>query len=190
MARWLALLCVSFALVAAGIRARTGRPIVVIGTAKERPLAAPIVAAVPDAIDLVGQTSLAQAAAVIERAGVVLANDSLAMHLADAFDRPVAVTFAGTDREAEWAPRRARHIVLVRPTPCAPCRLFDCPLDGHPCLAIDPRRVVDAVSLLLGPERRSSARPPLDETAWSSIPPGRARPTPSPRADQTEVMTR
>ena len=53
----------SFALVAAGIRARTGRPIVVIGTAKERPLAAPIVAAVPDAIDLVGQTSLAQAAA-------------------------------------------------------------------------------------------------------------------------------
>jgi hypothetical protein len=112
------------------------------------------------------------------------------MHLADAFDRPVVVTFAGTDREAEWAPRRARHIVLVRPTPCAPCRLFDCPLEGHPCLAIDPRRVVDAVSLLLGAERRSSARPPLDEAAWPPILPGRARRTPSPRPDPTEVMTR
>ncbi len=180
----------SFARATAAISAGTGRPIVVIGTAKERPLAAPIVAAVPDAVDLVGRTSLAEAAAVIARAGLVLANDSFAMHLADAFDRPVVVTFAGTDREAEWAPRRTRHIVLVRPTPCAPCRLFDCPLEGHPCMAIDPRRVVDAASLLLGAERRSSVRPSLDGAAWPPIPPGRARPTSSPRPEETEVMTR
>jgi len=180
----------SFARAAADIRARTGRPIVVIGTAKERALAAPITAAVPDALDLAGRTSLAEGAAVIARAGVVLSNDSLAMHLADAFDRPVVVTFAGTDREAEWAPRRTRHIVLVHSTPCAPCRLFECPLQGHPCLAIDPRRVVDAVSLLLGAERRSSARAPSDGAAWPPIPPERARPIALPRPEQTEVMTR
>ena len=180
----------SFAVAAAEIRARTGRPIVVTGTPTERPLGAQIVAAVPDAVDLVGRTSLSEAAAVIASAGIVLANNSLAMHLADTFDRPVVLTFAGTDREAEWAPRRTRHIVLVRPTRCAPCRLFECPFEGHPCMAIDPRRVVDAASLLLGAERRSSLRRPLAGETSLSTAPGRVKPSASPRPAHTEAMTR
>jgi ADP-heptose:LPS heptosyltransferase len=148
----------SFARAAAELRAVTARPVVIVGTAKERRLAAPIVEAVPDALDLVGRTSLVEAAGVIARAGVVLANDSLAMHLADAFERPVVVVFAGTDAEAEWAPRNTRHVLLREPTGCAPCRLFDCAFEGHPCVAIDPRRVVDAAILLLGDERRGAVR--------------------------------
>ena len=181
----------SFARAAAELRARTGRPVVVIGTAKERRLAAPIVEAVPDALDLVGRTSLVEAACVIAKAGVVLANDSLAMHLADAFERPVVVVFAGTDAEAEWAPRTTRHVLLREPTGCAPCRLFDCAFQGHPCVAIDPGRVVDAALLLLGAERRAVVRAPASG-ALPSIEPirGRATRSASWRPDRIEVMSR
>ncbi|MFL5685543.1 MAG: glycosyltransferase family 9 protein [Chloroflexota bacterium] len=180
-----------FAQAAAELRARTERLVVVIGTAKERRLAAPIIEAVPDALDLVGRTSLVEAAAVIEAAGVVLANDSLAMHLADAFERPVVVAFAGTDAEAEWGPRKTRYVLLREPTPCAPCRLFDCPVDGHPCVAIDPRRVVDAAMLLLGGERRASVRTPMSGVAPSmdSVR-DRAMASASWRTDRIEVMSR
>lgn len=181
----------SFARAAAELRARTGRPVVIIGTAKERRLAAPIVEAVPDALDLVGRTSLVEAAGVIEAAGVVLANDSLAMHLADAFGRPVVVVFAGTDAEAEWAPRATRHVLLREPTTCAPCRLFDCAVDGHPCVAIDPGRVVDAAMLLLGGDRRASVRAPVSGVLPSIDPVrGRAIRPASWRRDRTEVMSR
>jgi ADP-heptose:LPS heptosyltransferase len=139
----------------ADIRKRTDRPIVIVGTAAESALAEPIRAAVPDALDLTGRTSLPEMAAVVAAAGVVVTNNSLAMHLADALDRPVVVTFAGTDREDEWAPRRAPKVLLRTPTACAPCRLFDCPFTGHPCLDIEPSAVADAVVRLL----REPARP-------------------------------
>jgi ADP-heptose:LPS heptosyltransferase len=134
----------AFARVADELGRRTGRPIVVVGTADERPLAAPIVAAVPGALDLVGRTSLVEAAAVVEAAALVVTNNTLAMHLADALRRPVVVTYSGTDLEDEWRPRDTRHVLLRVPTDCSPCRLFDCPFDGHPCLAIDTSAVVEA----------------------------------------------
>lgn len=134
----------------AAVRHRTGRPVVVIGSSSDAPLAAPLLQAIPDAIDLVGGTSLVEAAAVIRDAAVVVSNNSLAMHLADAFGRPIVVTFAGTEREPEWAPRRSPSALLRSPTPCAPCRLFECPMAGHPCLSIDPRIVADEAIRLLG----------------------------------------
>jgi ADP-heptose:LPS heptosyltransferase len=88
-------------------------------------------------------------AAVVSAAAVIVSNNSLAMHLADALDRPVVVTFAGTDVEDEWVPRRAPHVLLRTPTACAPCRLFDCPFAGHPCLDIAPTAVADAVVAVL-----------------------------------------
>ena len=133
------------------LRSRTGRPVVVLGTAAERPLADAVLAAVPDALDLVGSTSIPESAAVIASAGVVLCNNSLAMHVADAVCRPVVVAYAGTEREAEWRPRAAPHVLLREETACSPCRLFECPFDGHPCLDIAPERVADAALQLLRP---------------------------------------
>ena len=133
-----------FGQAAAGLRSETGRAVVILGTAQERSLARPILAAVPDATNLVGETSVVEAAAIVKAAALVLTNNSLAMHLADAFQRPVVVTYAGTDRESEWAPRDTRHVLLRAPTGCAPCRLFECPFDGHPCLAIDPGMILEA----------------------------------------------
>jgi ADP-heptose:LPS heptosyltransferase len=140
----------SFGCAAADLRSRTGRPVVVLGTADERTVGDAVLASVPDGLDLVGSTSVAEAAAVVASAGVVLCNNSLTMHLADAFRRPVVVTYAGTEREAEWRPRSARHVLLRHETACSPCRLFECPFEGHPCMDIAPERVAAAALDVLG----------------------------------------
>ncbi|HKF84270.1 MAG TPA: glycosyltransferase family 9 protein [Candidatus Limnocylindrales bacterium] len=144
-----------FAAVARGVRDRTGLPLVIAGAEKERPLTATVAAAVPGALDLGGETGVTELAAIVERAALVLTNDSFGMHLADAVRVPVVTVFAGTDLEAEWAPRSAPSITLRRPTSCAPCRLFDCPI-GHPCVDIPPEEVATAAIGLLetAPARR------------------------------------
>ena len=63
----------------------------------ERALAAPLLAALPGAIDLVGALSLPEAAAVLERAALFIGNDSGLMHLAAAAGAPTIGLFGPTD---------------------------------------------------------------------------------------------
>ena len=66
--------------------------VAVVGTEGERAQCEPIVRAHegdPRVIDLVGATSVGQLMAVIERARLVVANDSAALHMAVGFDRPI-----------------------------------------------------------------------------------------------------
>jgi ADP-heptose:LPS heptosyltransferase len=127
---------------------RTRRPVVVAGTEAERNLVSTVAAGVPGSVALAGEGSVATLAALMARCAVVLANDSLGMHLADALDRPVVATFAGTDLEVEWRPRQAPAVLLREPTACAPCRRFDCPI-GQPCLDVPPAAVAAAATVLL-----------------------------------------
>jgi ADP-heptose:LPS heptosyltransferase len=130
--------------VAARAMARaTGRDVVVVGTERERPMADAVVDACPSAISLAGRTTFPELAAVVARAGLVLCGNSAALHLADAFSRPVVALYSGTDRESEWRPRQAPARLLRIDTFCAPCRRFDCPY-AMACLAIEPDAVVEA----------------------------------------------
>lgn len=161
-----------FGRAAAELASRSSRPVVILGTAAERPLADAVLASVPDALDLVGSTSLAESAVVIASAGVVLCNNSLALHLGDAVRRPIVATYAGTEREAEWRPRRAPHVLLREETSCSPCRLFDCPFEGHPCLDIAPARVAAAAFDLLGeaPWERARSGPRSSPDRRAALP--------------------
>ena len=95
-----------------------------------------------------GGTTLAEYAALVERATLVICNDSLPMHLADAVGTPAVILFSGTDYEEQWRPRAIHYTLLRRPTACHPCYLFECPI-GLPCLDIAPEKVVEAVEALL-----------------------------------------
>ncbi len=135
-----------FGTVAGGFVEATGLPVVVVGSPGDVPLAEEVmVAAGPDAAlrSLCGATSVPELAAVVARASLVVGNDSGAMHLADAFARPVVVTFAGTDLESQWAPRTSPARLLRRPTWCAPCYEIHCPY-ARECLDLDPAEVVAA----------------------------------------------
>lgn len=148
-----------FAEVVALLDAR-GDQAVVTGSEREHDLIAAVCGDTPGAIPLVGRTSVAEYAAIVEGAAAVVCNDSLPMHLADAVGTPAVVLFSGTDLASQWRPRTIAARLLRRPTACTPCYRFDCPI-GLPCLDIEPFEVVAALVTLLAGSRaamREAAR--------------------------------
>jgi ADP-heptose:LPS heptosyltransferase len=129
---------------------RLGMPIVVVGDRADVPLGGEIVAGAPtgQVASIAGQTSVAELAAVIEQAELVITNNSASMHVADAFRRPTVVLFAGTELEAQYRPRGAPAKVLRQPTRCAPCHSATCRYNLE-CLDIPPAAVADEASGLL-----------------------------------------
>ncbi len=87
--------------------------------AQEREMALPVLAALPDAVDLVGALSLPEAAAVLARGALFLGNDSGLMHLAAAAGAPTLGLFGPTPA-SEYAPVGARaQAVLAKGPPGA-----------------------------------------------------------------------
>ncbi len=76
-----------------------GHRVVVVGAGSERARIGPLVhlaRAEARVIDLVGQTTIGQLMAVIERATLVVANDSAALQMAVGFARPLVALFGAT----------------------------------------------------------------------------------------------
>jgi ADP-heptose:LPS heptosyltransferase len=83
------------------------------GEAEQR-RAAPVLAAIPGAIDLVGTLSLPQAAACLRRCALFIGNDSGLMHLAAAEGTPTLGLF-GRSKPSEYAPAGRRTEIAVAP---------------------------------------------------------------------------
>jgi ADP-heptose:LPS heptosyltransferase len=77
---------------------------VIVGTAAEKPLASAILAACPSAIDLSGQTTLPNLAALAAGAAMAVGNDTGPMHLAAAVGCPGVVLFGPDSDPALTAP--------------------------------------------------------------------------------------
>jgi ADP-heptose:LPS heptosyltransferase len=88
---------------------------------QERAMAAPLLDALPGAIDLVGALDLPEAAAVLARAALFVGNDSGLMHLAAAAGTPTIGLFGPTPA-SEYAPvgRRAMAVLAKGPPGAAP----------------------------------------------------------------------
>lgn len=82
---------------------------------KEAALAAPLLALLPDAIDLTGQLELPQAAACLARCALFIGNDSGLMHLAAAAGTPTVGLFGPTP-SAEYGPSGPRARVAQSAT--------------------------------------------------------------------------
>jgi len=105
------------------------------------------------ALDLTGQTSLLETIAVLERANVLVTNDSGALHLARAAGTPVIALF-GSSSPVWTGPESHEGDVLRHDVPCSPCFKRECPLraeDHLRCLrGISVEAVMEAVSRRLG----------------------------------------
>jgi heptosyltransferase-2 len=131
------------------------RPVLLLGSAKEAALCESIAAASPPGrcINLAGQTSLAQAFALISAARAVISNDSGLMHVAAALDVPQVALF-GSSSPLHTPPLNPRARVLwlkndlqyQPPLDCSPCFQRECPL-GHTRCMVDlaPQRVLAAL---------------------------------------------
>lgn len=88
----------NYALAAARLMADTGGSIITLGTAAEAEICQQVAAAAaPNGLNLSGQTTLEELAAVLALASAVLCNDSGGMHLAAALGTPVAGLFGITN---------------------------------------------------------------------------------------------
>ncbi len=83
--------------------------------AQERGLAAPVLAALPQAVDLCGALTLPVAAACLARCALFVGNDSGLMHLAAAAGAPTLGLF-GPTAAAEYSPAGRRTAVAVSRT--------------------------------------------------------------------------
>ena len=91
-------------------------------------------------IVLTGQTSVAQAAAIISVADVLITNDTGPAHIGSAVGTPTLVIFGPTNplTTRPFAP----NAEIIRQQPdCAPCMLRDCPIDHRCMTAISPEEV-------------------------------------------------
>ncbi|WP_297368295.1 glycosyltransferase family 9 protein [Acidocella sp.] len=107
--------------------------------ADEARRAAPVLAALPDAINLVGRLTLPEAAACLRRGTIYIGNDSGLMHLAAAAGAPTLGLF-GRSKASEYAPAGARVGIAVAPGPEGEAAMEDLTLE----------RVVSAAYQLLG----------------------------------------
>ena len=133
-----------------------GRPVVVTGSKVEREECQAVAAAAPGAIDLAGQTSLVELAALIRRSGICLTNDSGPMHLTAALGRMVLSIF-GPTHPAWVGPYGRKDSVLRADLSCSPCYLRSlarCPHD-HACMRqIEPSAVIARMEvMLLNPDK-------------------------------------
>ncbi|PYS84678.1 MAG: lipopolysaccharide heptosyltransferase II [Acidobacteria bacterium] len=81
---------------------------------------------------LTGRTDLAQTAALLSVADLLVTNDTGPAHVAAAVGCPVVVIFGPTN-PATTRPLSPLAEVVRRPPDCAPCMLRDCPID-HRCM--------------------------------------------------------
>ncbi|HEY6682367.1 MAG TPA: glycosyltransferase family 9 protein [Propionibacteriaceae bacterium] len=136
----------SRAIVAALLSA--GHRVIVTGSADETTLTGYV--AGEAASDLGGQLSMAELAAVLGRADVVVAPNTGPAHLAAAVGTPVVSLFAPVVAASQWAPYGVPRVLLGdQQAPCRGTRMRACTIPDHPCLtSIRPSEVVAAVAEL------------------------------------------
>jgi heptosyltransferase-2 len=121
------------------LAAALDRSSVVVGGADDVPLAESIVAAASGrAASAAGVLGLRAAAALIERAAVLVTNDSAPLHLATAVGTPVVALFGPTVPEFGFGPRGRGDLILgIDELACRPCSSHGprtCPLGHHRCM--------------------------------------------------------
>lgn len=126
------------------------RPVMLGGPA-DRDAAARIAAGAPQIVDLVGRTSLGEAAAMIEGAALVIGVDTGLTHMGIGFDRPTVAIFGSTRPYLDTGRRNAEVIWLGMN--CSPCRRHPTCNGAFTCLRdIRPPRVLEAARRVLAVE--------------------------------------
>lgn len=108
------------------------------------------------ALDLTGQTSLHQLAALLHRANLFIGGDSGVSHLAATAPIPMIAIFGPTNAAA-WGPQGQNRVILQADIPCAPCAYVEHAVglrqgcEARTCLKlITPAMVIDAAAQLPG----------------------------------------
>ncbi|MPW10027.1 lipopolysaccharide heptosyltransferase II [Paraburkholderia sp. CNPSo 3155] len=126
-----------FGEVATRLARETGAPVLLTGGASERALVEAVIRAAAPGVcaqlyDLSGALTLAELAALLERASVLVSNNSGPVHVASALGTPVVDLYALTN--PQHTPWQTPQRVLYRDVECRWCYRSVCPHGHHACL--------------------------------------------------------
>jgi ADP-heptose:LPS heptosyltransferase len=125
--------------------ADAGWRVLVTGGPGERSLTAAV--AGTRGVDVGGETTLAEMAALLDGAAAVVVGNTGPAHLAAAVGTPVVSLFSPVVPAVRWAPYGVPTVLLGdQSAACRGTRARECPVPGHPCLSsVSPADVVAAV---------------------------------------------
>jgi ADP-heptose:LPS heptosyltransferase len=129
--------------------ADAGHRVLVTGGPAERELTALV--AGHRGIDIGGETTLPEMAALLDGAAAVVVGNTGPAHLAAAVGTPVVSLFSPVVPAVRWAPYGVPTVLLGdQSAPCRDTRARECPVPGHPCLtSVTAHDVVTAVEKLV-----------------------------------------
>ena len=137
-----------------------GVNVVLIGSDGDAAAAAAVTSLVRrQPIDLVGKTTVAEAAALISIADLVIANDMGLAHVAPSVGTKTIVIFGPTN-PLTTRPFSDRAEVIRHDVPCSPCMLRECPIDHRCMTGISPDAVMAAATRMLAE--------PIDEEVYET----------------------
>ena len=122
------------------VASRIGRemrlPIVLVGGEQDRRRSEQVGAGcLPDKwLNLCGDLSILETAALLERAAFYLGNDTGPMHVAAAVKTPCVAVFSMRAYPETWYPYGDTHEVIAHEVPCIGCGLKECKQFGLRCL--------------------------------------------------------
>ena len=129
-----------------------GFAVALMGSRRERTVCEEVARLAPGSVDVAGETTLTELAALVRRSAISVTNDSGPMHLAVALGRPVVSVFGPTD--PIWiGPYGRADAVLRAGVPCSPCllrQLSRCRYD-HVCMEnVSAPAVIERMEHVLG----------------------------------------
>jgi heptosyltransferase-2 len=118
-----------FAAVADRLAGRYACPVILFGSAGDRPGTEAVQSAARTAlVDVAGRTNLGDAIALIACCDLFVTNDSGLMHVAGALGVPTVAIFGSTNPKTTY-PLGERTVLVRRPVDCSPCLKQECPTD-------------------------------------------------------------
>lgn len=126
--------------------------VILTGTRKDEEIKKAIIGkGMSGVIDMVGQTSVMQLAALLQRADLLVGNDGGTMHLGDAVGIPVISIVPGLEYPDSIEPWHNIGNSIRCQTECAPCYSFvECPLHDNVCMKnVTLNRVFDKLDDVL-----------------------------------------
>ena len=131
-----------------------GYRVVLMGAAADQPVSRRVAQGL-GIIDLAGRTTVAEAMAMVQHAAGVVCNDSMALHLASAFQTPCVVAFCATSPSFGFGPWQNPNAVVMERNDldCKPCARHGghhCPAGTRACMeTLQPEAVIAALMSLL-----------------------------------------
>ena len=135
------------------LRAEFNAEVFLVGAPSEADVASQVIGlSETKPINLTGRTSVAEAAAVLSVADLLVSNDMGLAHVAPAAGTNTVVIFGPTNHETT-RPFPDNALVIRNNVECSPCMLRECPIDHRCMTGIKVEHVMSVCRKILFPER-------------------------------------